>query len=187
MEANPHHYVEMAEFGLPETIARRERLGRCVNTTILLGRKYYHSKGLPTMCVTGVRTCSPSASIVLSTCLLALVGYAGAAQCGESWCPRSATTSARCLGTPCWRSRCAASRSFAYWAWSAVALALSLRGGGDPRFFVGWACRRAAAGDDLAGVVERVVRSGVWQYQIAIHRRALSAHDIAYRVVAGTA
>ena len=196
--ANPHHYVEMAEFGLLQESdggELDERWGAVSNLDQFFSTiySYYYSKGLPTMCVTGVTNLlTLGFTIVLSTCLFALVDYAALLECRDE-------SSCHALGDYVTRemlsrypvrgalAMCYFALFFAYWAWSAVSLALSLRDAAEMhRFFVE---RLGVSTRELQTmtwheVVERVVRlqeSG--EYKIAIHRRALSAHDIACRVM----
>ena len=199
MEANPHHYVEMAEFGLLQESDGGESStsgwGAVSNLDQFFSTmySYYYSKGLPTMCVTGVTNLlTLGFTIVLSTCLFALVDYAALLECRDE-------SSCHALGDYVTRemlsrypvrgalAMCYFALFFAYWAWSAVSLALSLRDAAEMhRFFVE---RLGVSTRELQTmtwheVVERVVRlqeSG--EYKIAIHRRALSAHDIACRVM----
>ena len=94
LEANPHHYVEMAEFGLLQESDGGESStsgwGAVSNLDQFFSTmySYYYSKGLPTMCVTGVTNLLPLGfTIVLSTCLFALVDYAALLECrDESSC-----------------------------------------------------------------------------------------------------
>ena len=199
MEANPHHYVEMAEFGLLQESDGGESStsgwGAVSNLDQFFSTmySYYYSKGLPTMCVTGITNLlTLGFTIVLSTCLFALVDYAALLECRDE-------SSCHALGDYVTRemlsrypvrgalAMCYFALFFAYWAWSAVSLALSLRDAAEMhRFFVE---RLGVSTRELQTmtwheVVERVVRlqeSG--EYKIAIHRRALSAHDIACRVM----